>query len=105
MSGRLTPAAATLINSSPTPGFGMGRRCGTRASGPPGVGMAMAVISAGSATVMRSLGTDGGISTRRVAGLLRKGVGRLKLGHLQVWVIYTGAGNGRKLRGEDVMDP
>src|SRR5690349_14984613 len=46
-SGRLTPAAATRISTSPGPGCGTGRVCGCKTSGPPGSLMAMAVISAG----------------------------------------------------------
>ena len=37
MSGRLTPAAATLISTSPAPGRGTGRSTTTSTSGPPGV--------------------------------------------------------------------
>ena len=47
-SGRLTPAAWTRTRISRSPGTGSGRSSGTSASGPPGVGTAMAVILSGS---------------------------------------------------------
>src|ERR1051326_3401100 len=37
MSGRLTPAAATLMRTSPGAGAGVGRSAGVSASGPPGL--------------------------------------------------------------------
>src|SRR3954468_22841606 len=47
-SGRLTPAAATLIRISPWPGVGTGRVSGNSTSGPPGLLMPITVICAGS---------------------------------------------------------
>src|ERR1051325_3439846 len=41
-SGRLTPAASTLINTSPGASSGLGRSAGTRTSGPPGLLISMA---------------------------------------------------------------
>ena len=46
-SGRLTPAAATLIRICPAPGFGTGTALGFSTSGPPGVLISMAVIVSG----------------------------------------------------------
>ena len=46
-SGRFTPAAATRTRTSVGPGFGSGRFSGTSASGPPGFGIAIAVIVSG----------------------------------------------------------
>src|SRR6185503_6253020 len=46
-SGRLTPAAATLIRTSPDCGCGTGRSAGCRTSGPPGCAIATAFILAG----------------------------------------------------------
>src|SRR6185437_1339696 len=46
-SGRLTPAAATLISTSPGPGAGIGREVGRSASGGPGLAISIAIISAG----------------------------------------------------------
>jgi hypothetical protein len=43
----LIAAAATLINTSPLPGLGVGRLPGTRFSGPPGVFSSIAVMVAG----------------------------------------------------------
>src|SRR3989442_7972086 len=43
-SGRLTPAAATLINTSPDPGTGVGRSTGTRTSGSPGSRISIAIM-------------------------------------------------------------
>src|SRR5689334_25238330 len=51
-SGRFTPAAATLTNTSPAAGFGVGRVAGFKTSGAPGVVISMQVIVAG--TVMDS---------------------------------------------------
>src|SRR6266550_2188789 len=47
-SGRLTPAAATLIRISPAPGEGTARVSGSSTSGPPGLLMPITVICAGS---------------------------------------------------------
>src|ERR1700681_4726408 len=47
MSGRLTPAAITLIRISPGPGAGTGRVSGKSTSGPPGLLMPITVICAG----------------------------------------------------------
>jgi hypothetical protein len=57
MSGRLMPAAATSINSSPMPGCGIGRLTAVSASGPPGVEISIAVMESGRA-VMVSLGSE-----------------------------------------------
>src|SRR3989344_1925304 len=46
-SGRLTPAAATRISTSPGPGRGTGRVSGTKTSGPPGALIAMARMLSG----------------------------------------------------------
>ena len=46
-SGRLTPAAITLIRISPGPGAGTARVSGTSTSGPPGLLIAMTVICEG----------------------------------------------------------
>ena len=43
-SGRLTPAAATAINTSPGAGAGAGRSAGCSTSGPPGRGISMAIM-------------------------------------------------------------
>src|SRR5258708_24338399 len=47
ISGRLTPAAMTLMRISPAPGCGTGRSCGTSVSGPPADVMPIAVMVAG----------------------------------------------------------
>src|SRR5882724_11809788 len=44
MSGRFTPAAATLISTSPAAGTGVGRSAATRTSGPPGSRISIASI-------------------------------------------------------------
>src|SRR5262245_55438471 len=44
MSGRFTPAAATLISTSSAPIDGTGRSTGVRTSGPPGSRIATAII-------------------------------------------------------------
>ncbi len=46
-SGRFTPAAATRTSTSVGPGFGTGRVSGMSTSGPPGFGIAIAVIVSG----------------------------------------------------------
>src|SRR5882762_6602101 len=46
-SGRLTPAAATRIKTSSTPGFGTGRTAIRSCSGPPGAAISTAFISEG----------------------------------------------------------
>ena len=46
-SGRLTPAAATLIRTCPGPGFGTGSVFGFSTSGPPGALISTAVIVSG----------------------------------------------------------
>src|SRR5262245_48772488 len=47
-SGRLTPAAMTLMRISPAAGCGSARLSGTSTSGPPGLEMPITVICAGS---------------------------------------------------------
>src|SRR5947209_10193027 len=47
MSGRLTPAAATLINTSPSPGRGTGRSTRASSSAPAGWGATIACIEDG----------------------------------------------------------
>ncbi len=54
-SGRLTPAAATLISTSPAPGIGIGRVPGRSTSGPPGSVISMAVMVAGSVVMCGSV--------------------------------------------------
>src|SRR5271166_1121269 len=44
MSGRLTPAAATSISTSPIAGVGIGRVTACRTSGPPGALISIAVM-------------------------------------------------------------
>src|SRR3546814_6404860 len=46
-SGRLTPAAATSMSTSPLPGAGTERRTGTSTSGPPGASGSIASMSRG----------------------------------------------------------
>ena len=46
-SGRLTPAAATLIRICPEPGFGTGTILGLSTSGPPGALISTAIIVSG----------------------------------------------------------
>src|SRR3954451_22976579 len=55
-SGRLTPAAATLIRISPAPGEGTARVCGSSTPGPPGLLMPITVICAGSFSLGCSCG-------------------------------------------------
>src|ERR1700736_3977086 len=47
MSGRLTPAAATAMSTSPIAGIGIGRVVGCRTSGPPGLVISIAVMVGG----------------------------------------------------------
>jgi hypothetical protein len=42
--GRLTPAAVTLISTSPAAGTGVGRSTGTSSSGPPGARISIAIM-------------------------------------------------------------
>jgi hypothetical protein len=56
-SGRFTPAAATLMRISPSPGAGTGRCSATSMSGPPGALMPIAVIMVG--MDIRTLGRPG----------------------------------------------
>src|ERR1700704_6023166 len=63
MSGRLTPAAATRNNTSPSPGLGKGRRQTRSCSGPPGEAISTAVICEGN-----TLGLPGGKSRNSAAG-------------------------------------
>ena len=47
MSGRLTPAAATWMSTSPAPGAGIGRLTARKTSGPPGLAISIAVMVLG----------------------------------------------------------
>src|SRR5690606_11334318 len=67
MSGRLTPAAATLTSTSPLPGVGTGRVAGFSTSGPPCSVISMAVMVVGSADIGNTSATVKG------AGRLRPG--------------------------------
>src|SRR5229473_8323422 len=56
-SGRLTPAAATRIRTSSTPGFGTGRTAIRSCSGPPGAAISTAFISEGTTLILSPLST------------------------------------------------
>src|SRR6185437_16634197 len=61
-SGRLTPAAATWISTSPAAGIGIGRLAGFKPSGPPGALISIAVMVAGSALMASILWTGRSIA-------------------------------------------
>src|SRR6202789_3719838 len=61
-SGRFTPAAAMRTSTSPSAGFGVGRRASLSCSGPPGAAISITVIWSGIFAMRRCYTNQAGIS-------------------------------------------